>query len=771
MPIQPENDEAVEFLERWCPLGPWTITAIAVNQQSIETKCFKKKKDIIPWLEKRNGKKNLYFNVNPTIEPMNKKAAENDLSLLCWLHVDIDPRAGEDFGEERERTFEIAHKPPEGIPKPTVIIDSGGGYQLFWRLSDPVELNGDRSIIEKLKLYNKQLEIVLGGDNCHSLDHIMRLPGTVNIPNKRKVAKGRQKAMASVVRFGDETFSLSQFKASPNQLSNGLADTSTEKVIHAIRVKDMNELDTHAKSKIPDWCKVVIVQGNDPDNPEKHPSRSEWLFSVCCELVRCGVSDEVIFGIITDPDLGISESVRDKKSNATAYAKKQIKSARENAIDPMLMKFNKKHAVIGDTGGRCRIISEIYDSALDRTRISRQTFQDFTNRYSNQYVKVEDKVMSAGKWWLAHPKRRQYETIIFSPGKEMNGAYNLWQGFAFDAAPGNCDLYLDHILKNVCAGREEYSEYILNWMARTVQKPDKPGETAIVLRGIQGTGKSFMAKIFGTLFGRHFVPVSDSKHIVGSFNAHLRDCVVLFGDEAFYAGDVKHESILKMLVTEETMVTEVKGVDAEITNNCTHIILASNKQWVIPAGSNERRFLVLDVLDTHQQDIPYFTKIKQQMNNGGFEALLHFLMNRDISNFNVRIVPKTAALHEQKLLSLTSISEWWLTKLSDGRLLKNHITWDETVYRDALVNDYLEYAKNVGVSRRSTATSIGKFLKRVCPDDYPRIVRRRERTNIPYYYDFPPLEQCRDTFNKEELGGGHVWPESEEQGEREPVPF
>jgi len=29
-------------------------------------------------------------------------------------------------------------------------------------------------------------------------------------------------------------------------------------------------------------AKVVIVQGKDPDDPNRHSSRSEWLFWVCC---------------------------------------------------------------------------------------------------------------------------------------------------------------------------------------------------------------------------------------------------------------------------------------------------------------------------------------------------------------------------------------------------------------------------------------------------------------------------------------------------------
>lgn len=774
MAVEPRTDEAIIFLKRWS--GPWTLTAIAPNQQGLTTASFEDVKEMKTWIEKHNGKRNLYFNVNPTIKLMNKKALESDLASMNWLHVDVDPRAGEDFGEERERLLQLTENLPQGLPQPTVIIDSGGGYQLFWELKDPVPLNGEITKIEKMKLYNKQLEIILGGDHCFNLDRIMRLPGTVNLPNKKKREKGRVKAQASLIRFGDETYNLSMFKSAPSKEETINEPQYT--VLNAVRVKDMDEIDAASKSPIPDWCKVIIVQGNDPDNPNKFDSRSQWLFLACCEMVRHGVPDDMIFGIITDPDLGISESVLDKKSKAEEYAQRQIRRAHEEAINPILRELNEKHAVISDIGGRCRVISEIFDPSLNRNRISRQTFDDFRNRYSNRYVEVGDKEVTAGKYWLAHPMRRQYETIVFAPGRDINGSYNLWQGFAVEPEQGDWSIYEDHLRRNLCGGNDNYFQYLIQWMARAVQQPDSPGEVAIVMRGAQGTGKSIAAKIFGSLFGRHFVPVSDSKHIVGNFNAHLRDCVVLFGDEAFYAGDVRHESILKMLITEEVMVTEVKGLDAEVTPNYTHILLASNKTWVIPAGAHERRFFLLDVGEENKQDKKFFRSLRTQMDHGGNSALLFDLMKMDITDFDVRTAPITAALHEQRLLSLRSESEWWLNKLTDGKLLRYHEDWTEEVAKDSLLEDYLDYAKSIGIQRRSSATSLGKFLNRVCPDTFPRKIQKRFTSTVdgksmssrPHFYVFPSLDKCREYYAKTELGGRHEWPEDTvNAGEQEEI--
>jgi hypothetical protein len=74
-----------------------------------------------------------------------------------------------------------------------VIINSGGGYQAYWKL---VETCRDHDQVEYC---NKRLAKQLGGDNCHNIDRIMRVPGTVTTLSKRKIAKGRTPAVAYVV--------------------------------------------------------------------------------------------------------------------------------------------------------------------------------------------------------------------------------------------------------------------------------------------------------------------------------------------------------------------------------------------------------------------------------------------------------------------------------------------------------------------------------------------------------------------------------------------
>lgn len=775
MELKPQYDQSIAFLRRFHPNRRWCLTSISLDKREIATRTFSaaSEAECIRWLEVQGEKKNLYFSVNPPFKDVHKKPQREDVHEINHLHVDIDPRAGEDIHAERERILKLLKDPP-GLALPTAIVSSGSGYQAFFALNSPIVTNGSLELAEDAKLYNLQLELLLGADSCHNIDRICRLPGTINLPDATKLKKGRKAALAEVVSWEDKlVYDITSFTKAPQ---TQIADVggSLAAPVAAIKISgnirrfgNVDEIPGDLSNKL----KVVLVQGMDPDEPRKFPSRSEWLFYATCSLIRANVTEEDIYSILTDPNYSISASVLDKGSATEKYALRTIARAKEEAESPHLRQLNEKHAVITNMAGKCRIVEEQWDDSLNRFRLTKQTFEDFRNRYMNVQIQVGNNDKGApvfrplGDWWLKNEKRRQFDRIVFAPGREVMDAYNLWRGFACEARPGDCSLFLEHLRDNICQGNEEHYRYLLGWFARAVQKPDNPGYAAIVLRGGQGTGKSFVAKTFGSLFGRHYMSVTDPKHLVGSFNAHLRDCVVLFGDEAFYAGDKKHESVLKMLVTEDTLTVEAKGVDAETSNNCIHLLMASNEQWVVPAGMDDRRFFVLEVGDGKKNNAKFFTDMQHQLATGGREALLHYFLNYDIIGFNVRQVPKTSALQKQKLYSMSPSEDWFFNKVMDGKLLSEHPGWLPEVNMYDLHEDFLSFCKQFSMGRRGSAFAIRQMLESFAPGlkkfqtDEPITVTENgtiKTIKRPYYYRFPDLSTMRTHWDSK-FGGPHSW--------------
>tara|TARA_R110000803_G_scaffold20201_18_gene52305 strand:- start:862 stop:3258 length:2397 start_codon:yes stop_codon:yes gene_type:complete len=787
MNLSADVNQSVSFLAWYRAEGPWVLTAIAPDKRMLETVTFKvgEEKQLEAWLAKSNTDKkwNIYFSVNPTLCAVSKKAEKKDIASLSWLHTDIDPEPGRDLTEQRHEILADLQGERGGLPEPTCIIFSGGGYQAFWRLKEPLPLTPENT--EDAERYNQQIDLLLGADACHNVDRIMRLPGTINWPNAKKRERGQTPVLAEAVTQTDNVYPLTAFTKAPSRQDNvtqsagGSEATKVEVSGNIRRVTDLDEL----PKELPARCKVMIVQGLDPDAPLLGDnSRSAWLFCVVCSLVRASVDDDTIYAIITDPDYGISESVLDKGSaqQIHRYAIRQIRKAKEDKIAPELAELNETYAIVEDVGGKFRVVKECFRPSLNRHEVTFLQVEGFKNTYCNRIMPVivgqdangNDKVKGVplGKWWLEHEERRTYSDVIFFPGREFKGSMNLWRGFGYNAIPGDCSLYLEHLRKVLCNGVQEHYDYLVNWMANAVQKPHLAGQVAVVLKGLQGTGKGTVAKHFGKLWGVHFKHVTNPDHVTGKFNSVLHDAVFVFADECFRTSKT-HVSALKALITEDTIRVEPKGVDSIETRNCMHMMMATNEDFAVHAGLDDRRFFVLELGKEHKRDSKYFAAIQKQMDDGGYEALLHHLLNVDLAPFEVRTVPRTTELQVQQQLSMNDIELFWFSCLEDGMLMPAHGSWHGTVVTDELATSFLHRNATDDRGLASVKMRLGRLFKKMCPG-YTRFQKsgrslvwedangRSHTQTDPWYWELGPLEDCRAKWVKEY--GPQDWPEIRE---------
>ncbi len=787
--VQLDTDASVKFLQQFAPEGPWVLTAIKTDKKMLRGKTFNPGQEaaLRKWLtgQDKGDEWNIYFHVNTPYLNRNIKikAEKQDIEFAKWLYVDVDAQEGFDLQDEFARILgQLTNNLPKGIPEPTVITYSGGGYQAFWRIDGSFPINGTKDNWEKYESFNKRLEQVFQADHCHNVERIMRLPGTVNNPDPKKAAKGRVRAMAQCIAFNSNTYDLElKFKAATgtqtgkNSIENARGGSESDLNMKDAdrQIMDMSELDDW---DVPNRVKVIIAQGSHPEETKKGDnSRSAWVFDVVCNMIRKKVPHGIIYSILMDKDWTISSSILESK-DPHRYAIRQILNAIEFTKDENTFDMNKRHAVIGSVGGSCKVIEEVYDQVLGRTSLVFSSFQDVKNRYDNKRVVVgktaddTDKTIGLGTYWLRSEDRSQYDGITFAPESNPSNMFNLWRGFNYSPHPGDCDLYLQHIRDNICAGKDEYYEYLIKWMAKAVQNPASQGEVAIVLQGGKGTGKSFFAHQFGQLFGRHYLPVTNANHLVGQFNAHLKDAILLFADEAFFAGDKKHEAVLKGIVTESTFQVEAKHVDAQTYPNYIHLIMAGNDQHLVRASGDERRYFVLEVGTGKQQNSDYFGAIKKQMENGGYEALLFHLQSVDLSEFNVRSIPATEALQKQKDLSLDPLDSWWLNCLQTGHICKNDNGWKEFHVREIWHNQFWNDMKIQGVNSRKSSQDIGTWVngfmvmsiaqKRVHEeymgdDGRPISNVKKKRVDV-----FGTLKKCRAEW--EAKHGPTVWEHAED---------
>ena len=444
----------------------------------------------------------------------------------------------------------------------------------------------------------------------------------------------------------------------------------------------------------------------------------------------------------------------------------------ESEVNDLIKKYNEKYAV-SFYGSRCVIIREVNDEKSIASVPEFLRKQDFFDHQANYKIKIKPakstKTVSLAKCWFEHRSRRTYDQVVFDPDNSNPRHYNLWKGFAVEPVAGTCEKYLNHIRNIICNRNDELYRYVLAWMAHAVQYPANRPETALVLQGGQGTGKGFFVNAFGSLFGVHYKQVSQSKHLVGNFNSHLANTLLLFADEAFWAGDKQGENTLKALITEPEIAIEPKGKDVFTTPNRLRIIMASNEDWVVPANIDDRRFVVLQVSEERKQDHAYFEELKVELDNGGREALLYYLQTYDISNFNLRSIPKTDALLDQKIQSLKPVERFVYDRLLEGQWLDADNGWNNEIAKRDLYTAYCEASSNAGVRRRNFegqfAKVIGKMIPRVSTIRRNTLNTDTNNYQRVYYFVFPDLSVCRQSF-EQYVGSTIEWSQTDDVSDK-----
>jgi hypothetical protein len=395
--------------------------------------------------------------------------------------------------------------------------------------------------------------------------------------------------------------------------------------------------------------------------------------------------------------------------------------------------------------------------------------------YSNRWTEIrtasgDTKWKTYAEAWLDSYHRRQYTGIEFRPDREQTegrpGYYNLWRGFAVEPRPGGSySIFKDHLRTNVCGEDDKLFTWLFGWFAQMVQHPrEKPG-TALVLRGGMGVGKTKVGQVFGSLIPAHYFHVDNPRYVLGQFNAFMGACLLLQADEAVFAGDKAVEGHLRGMVTSDFQMIESKGVDPIRLPNYVRLMMTSNEDWVIPAGKDERRFAVFDVDPRCAQQSQYFREMDEQLDDGGREALLHDLLAFDLGMVNLREIPKTAALLEQKIRSFDPIEQWLFDRLHDGTPTERHDRWPEIVECKALYDDYLTSAERTGTRFRVAKQAFGMKVNKLLPG------LRRVRVTLPeddgasvkrsWVYELPPLPLCREAFD-EQVGQASHWGTEEE---------
>lgn len=121
------------------------------------------------------GARDLYFGVHPVAAPKGayERGKIEDVAAINCLFAEFD---GKDFGGKDAAADYVARL----IPRPSVVVDSGGGFHCYWLLADTFYLH-DAASRERAERLQKAWVTYTGGDpGAADLARVLRVPGTLN---------------------------------------------------------------------------------------------------------------------------------------------------------------------------------------------------------------------------------------------------------------------------------------------------------------------------------------------------------------------------------------------------------------------------------------------------------------------------------------------------------------------------------------------------------------------------------------------------------------
>ncbi|MGN5375922.1 AAA family ATPase [Sphingomonas hankookensis] len=251
------------------------------------------------WALEQNGHgRNLYWTVNRVRDGLTSKATKGDVRGARFVLVDVDPPKDGSAWSAAPVLAELTALPSP----PSFVIGSGGGVQAFWRLEE------ESMNLDAIEAINRGVRDRFAGDPCQNIDRLMRVPGTVNWPDKLKVARGRAPALATIVYEDDGT------AHDPIALAHRFP---------AAGVDQQPAAEIVAPSR-----RVPHITADDPGLSERDPIRatiehppadgSRGALACAGVMVRAGYSDEQIEGILLNPTNPVARHCLDQQNPVRA---------------------------------------------------------------------------------------------------------------------------------------------------------------------------------------------------------------------------------------------------------------------------------------------------------------------------------------------------------------------------------------------------------------------------------------------------------------------
>ena len=367
----------------------------------------------------------------------------------------------------------------------------------------------------------------------------------------------------------------------------------------------------------------------------------------------------------------------------------------------------------------------------------KDTLSNVNIKYDLSIIGDEGKVRSIKKintnlfnFWFASTDRREKSKIVVYPEKKLCKDYqfNLFDKFSISYkdcvdVKDSCEPIVNHIKNIWCKNIIEKFEYVMDWLAYCVQKPQSKSAVALVLLSKEGGGKGIIIDKLKKIYGeRYYLHCQGFEDVFGNFNSQLTGKCLTYLDECTWGGNKKDSGRLKTFITEKEIQINQKGIPKITMESNNNVIISSNEEWAVPATHKGRRYYICK-LDNKYAGVSNDEKKKYFENilNCSSKAFAKYLYERDISNYDPRKWGVNDDIKDQVevgegsfisyIRSCCSGNLQWVEDDYDGR--------DDGFLRKSFIyKDYVKYSKSIPHSNTKHCQLFWKEFKKIFKGNY-----------------------------------------------------
>lgn len=317
-----------------------------------------------------------------------------------------------------------------------------------------------------------------------------------------------------------------------------------------------------------------------------------------------------------------------------------IDSAKDKKFDVVTKR--RSEGVPGEWLDNYAYVVEI-DQIIDRKRGTMFKRPQFDNYHAREMPKPWIGMMS-------HPDLVAVDKITYAPGqpkicKELStrsntllDCFNLYYPSDIQPDEGDASPWVN-LVKDICDREEKAYNHVFDWCAHLLQFPGERINHALFIQGEQGIGKDTMFLALKVLLGSSNYSHVSLEQVESGFNEWVMGKQLVVFQEMMAAGRRHIYNKLKPTITDEELQINIKHMPLLRFPNRGNYVFLSNYQYAMSIDRGDRRLWIW-FSKMKPKPPAYYAELYRWLNDPkSYPALLHWLLDRDLSKFNPKAPP------------------------------------------------------------------------------------------------------------------------------------